>query len=100
MRNSIFGKNMKNVMNRRDIKLATNDQRKKKLASEHNYHISTKMNKMNKINANINKLVYLGWSMVRRNKIVMYEYCMTLRNKCMEKLLKYSACIPIHSPSR
>lgn len=61
MRNSIFGKNMKNVMNRRDIKLATNDQRKKKLASEHNYHISTKMNKMNKINANINKLVYLGW---------------------------------------
>ena len=44
---------------------------KKKLASEHNYHISTEMNKMNKINANINKLVYLGWSMVRRNKIVM-----------------------------
>lgn len=100
MRNSIFGKNMKNVMNRRDIKLATNDQRKKKLASEHNYHISTKMNKMNKINANINKLVYLGWSMVRRSKIVMYEYCMILRNKCMEKLLKYSACIPIHSPSK
>ena len=91
---------MTNVMNHKDIKLAANDQRRNKLASEHNYHISTKMNKMNKINANINKLVCLGWSMVHRSKIVMYEYCMTLRNKCMERLLKYSACIPIHSQSK
>ena len=38
MNNSVFGKTMENVRNRRDIKLVTNDERRNKLVSEPNYH--------------------------------------------------------------
>ena len=38
MNNSVFGKTMKNVRNRRDIKLVTSDKRRKRLVSEPNYH--------------------------------------------------------------
>ena len=36
--NSVFGKTMENVRNRRDIKLVTSDKRRKRLVSEPNYH--------------------------------------------------------------
>ena len=38
MNNSVFGKTMKNVRKRRDIKLVTTDKRKIQLVSEPNYH--------------------------------------------------------------
>ena len=38
MNNSVFGKNMENVRNHRDIKLVTTDERRNKLVSEPNYH--------------------------------------------------------------
>ena len=40
MNNAVFGKTMKNVRNRRDIKLVTSDKRRSILASEPNYHSS------------------------------------------------------------
>ena len=38
MNNSVFGKTMENVRNRRDIKLVTTDKKRNKLVSEPNYH--------------------------------------------------------------
>ena len=40
MNNSVFGKTMKNVRKRRDIKLVTTDKRRIQLVSEPNYHIT------------------------------------------------------------
>ena len=42
MNNSVFGKNMENVRNHRDIKLVTSDKRRKRLVSEPNYHLHKK----------------------------------------------------------
>ena len=39
MNNSVFRKTMENVRNHRDIKLVTSDKRRKRLASEPNYHL-------------------------------------------------------------
>ena len=38
MNNSVFGKTMENIRKHRDIKLVTTNNKRKKLASEHNYH--------------------------------------------------------------
>ena len=38
MRNSVFGKTMKNVRNHREIKIVTIDKQRNKFASEPNYH--------------------------------------------------------------
>ena len=38
MNNSVFGKTVENVRNHRDIKLVTSDKRRKRSASEPNYH--------------------------------------------------------------
>ena len=37
MNNAVFGKTMENVRNRRDVKLAVTEERRKKLISEPNY---------------------------------------------------------------
>ena len=38
MNNFVFGRTMENVRNHRDIKLVTSEKRRKRLASEQNYH--------------------------------------------------------------
>ena len=75
MNNSIFRKTMKNVRKHRDIKLVTRERRRNYLVSESNYHttkvftenlLTTKMKKMQIL---MNKLVYLGISILELSKI-------------------------------
>ena len=68
MNNSVFGKTMENIGNRRDIKLVTTNKKRSKLVSEPNYHItkcfseSMIATEMKKIKVIMNKPKYLGMS--------------------------------------
>ena len=79
MNNSVFGKTIEKVRKHRDIKLVTTEERRNKLVSEPNYHttkhfsenlLAIEMVKMVKIN----KLVYLGMSILDISKTLMYEF--------------------------
>ena len=80
MNNSVFGKTLENVRKHRDIKLATTDEKRSKLASEPNYHtmnlISENLSiiEMKKIKVKRNKPIYLGLSKLEISKILMYEF--------------------------
>ena len=66
MNNAVFGKNMENAREQRDIKLATTERRRNCLVSEPNYDITRfcKENllviEMNKVQVLLNKTVCLG----------------------------------------
>ena len=68
MNNSVFGKTMENVRNRRDIKLVTSEKRRKRLVLEPNYHSSKKSSdnlmaiEMKKTRVKMSKPLYLGAS--------------------------------------
>ena len=79
MNNAVFGKTMENVRKHED-KLVTTDKRRNQLASEPNYHttkyfsenlmaIETKSTKVK-----MNKLIYLGMSILEFSKTLMYEF--------------------------
>ena len=80
MNNSVFGKSMENMRNNRDIKLVRFDKRRKRLVSEPNYHSCKKCSnhlmaiKMKKRRVEMNKLLYLGMSILDISKILMYEF--------------------------
>ena len=80
MNNSVFGKTMENVRNHRDIKLVTNNERRKKLVSEPNYHASKYFDEnlmaieMRKTKVLMNKPVYLGQAILDISKTLMYEF--------------------------
>ena len=79
MNNSVFGKNMENVRNHRDIKLVTTDERRNKLVSEPNYHSAKHFSEnllaieMRKTKVIMNKSVYLGQAILDISKTLMYE---------------------------
>ena len=79
MNNSVFGKNMENVRNHRDIKLVTTDERRNKLVSEPNYHSAKHFSEnllaieMRKTKVIMNKSVYLGQAILNISKMLMYE---------------------------
>ena len=79
MNNTIFGKTMDNVRKHRDNKLITTDKRRNQLVSEHNYHTKKccledlSATKMKKTKVLINKLIYLGVSILEISKRLMYE---------------------------
>ena len=79
MYNSVFGKTMENIRKHRDIKLVTTDKKRSKLVSEPNYHtinlISEDLSiiEMKKTKVKMNKLIYLGLSILEISKILMYE---------------------------
>ena len=80
MNNSVFGKTMENVRKHRDIKLVTRDKRRNQFVSEPNYY-TTKLflksvlaTEMKKTKVEMNKPVYLGFSILGISKILMYEF--------------------------
>ena len=80
MRNSVFGETMENVRNHRDIKLVTTEEKRSKLVSEPNYHTTKHFSEnllaieMKKTKVKMNKLVYLGVSILDISKTLMYEF--------------------------
>ena len=80
MNNAVFGKTMENVRKHRDIKLVTTDEKRNKLVSEPNYHTTKHFSEnvsvidMKKTKVIMNKLVYLGMSILDISKTLMYEF--------------------------
>ena len=80
MNNSVFEKTMENVRKHRDIKLVTADNRRKKLASEPNYHATKWFSEnliaieMKKTKVKMNKPIYLGLSILEISKIFIYGF--------------------------
>ena len=75
MNNSVFGKNMENVRNHRDIKLVTTDERRNKLVSEPNCH-SAKHFSENLLAIEMRKtkvIMNLGQAILDISKMLMYE---------------------------
>ena len=78
MNNSVLGKTIENVRNHRDMKLVTSDERRKRLASEPNYHSYKNFSEhlmaieMKKARAKMSKPLYLGMSILDISKTLMY----------------------------
>ena len=76
----MIGKTMKSVRKHRDIKLVTTEKRKKYLMSEPYYHTTKFFTEnllaieMKKVQILMNKPVYLGLSILKLNKVIMYEF--------------------------
>ena len=76
MKYAVFGKTKGNVRKHRDIKLVTTEKRRNYLVPKPNYPTTNFLAiEMRKIHILMNKLVYLGLSMLELSKIVMYEFC-------------------------
>ena len=79
MNNSVFGKTMENVRKHRNMKLVTADKRRNQLVSEPNYHTikcfseNLVATEMENTKVKLNKPVYLGLSILKISKILMYE---------------------------
>ena len=79
MNNSVFGKTMENVRKHRDIKLVTTDEKSNKLVTGPNYHTTKRFSEsllateMKKTKVKMNKLIYLGMSILDINKTLMYK---------------------------
>ena len=80
MNSVVFGKTMENVKKHRDIKLVTTDEKRRKLVSEPNssydeLHFRRFINNRNEENkVKMNKLIYLGLSVLEISKLLMYEF--------------------------
>ena len=80
MNNFVFWKTMKNVRKHRDIKLVTTEEKRNKLVSEPNYHTTKRFSEnllsieMKKVKTKINKLKYLGMSILDISKTLMYGF--------------------------
>ena len=80
MVNSVFGKIMENVRKHRDTKLLTTETRRNYLVSEPNYYITTFFSEnllaieMRRTQILMNKVVYLGLSILEIGEKVMYEF--------------------------
>ena len=73
-----FRKTMENIRKHRDTEFVTTERRKNYLVSEPNYHTTklfTKILLAENLLITMNKLVYLGLSILDVSKTVMYEFC-------------------------
>ena len=86
MNNAVLGKTMENVRKHRDIKLVTTEKWRNQLVSEPNYHTTKYFSKnlfgieMKKTKVKINKLIYLGMSILCIRKTLMYNFVMITLN--------------------
>ena len=80
MNNTEFEKTIENVRKYRDIKLVTTNKQRNKLASEPNYRLTKCISKnllimeMKKVEAKMNKPIYLGQVILDISKTLMYEF--------------------------
>ena len=80
MNNTVFGKTMENVRKHRNIKFVTTERRRNYLVLEPNYHTAMFFTEnllaaeIRKTQTLMNKLVYLGLSVLYLSKIVMYKF--------------------------
>ena len=80
MNHSVFGKTMENVRKHRDIKLVTTEEQRSKLVSKPNYHTIKQFTEnllgieMKKIKVTLNKLLYLGMTILDISKTLIYEF--------------------------
>ena len=80
MNNSVFGKTMENIRNRKDIKLVSNRDKAIKYAAKPNFHNSKIFSEtlvtmhMKRTSLTFNKPVYLGLSILDLSKAIMYEF--------------------------
>ena len=80
MDNSLFEETVENVRNHIDIKLMTTDRRRKKMAPVPNYHATKHLLEKilaigrDMVSVKVNKLVYLGLSILEISQIAMYKY--------------------------
>ena len=74
MNNSVFGKTMENVRKQRDIKLATNKNRRNYLVPKSNFHTTKIFTESYKTGMFMNKPVHLGLSVLELSKILMCEF--------------------------
>ena len=80
MNNAVFEKTMENVRKHRDIKLVTTDKKRSKLVSEPNYHTinlipeNLSIIEMRRTKVKMNKPIYLGLSILKISKLLMYEF--------------------------
>ena len=80
MNNSVFRKTTENVRRHTDIKLLKTKEKRIKLVSEPNYHMTEHFSKnslaieMKKTKVKMNKPVSLGMSILDSSKILIYEF--------------------------
>ena len=80
MNTVVFGKTMENVRKHRVIKLVTTKRKRNYLVSEPNYHTTKFFTEhllameIKKKEILMNKLVYLGISILELSKILMYQF--------------------------
>ena len=80
MNNSVFGKTMESMRNKKDIKLVTSDKRRKRLVSEPNYYSHKNFSDhlmaigMKKTRVKMIKPLYLGMSILDISKTLMYKF--------------------------
>ena len=80
MINSVFGKTQENIRKQRYIKFVTIDEKRNRLVSEPNYHITKRFSEnllaieMKNTKAKMNKPVYLGMSILDISKMLMYKF--------------------------
>ena len=79
MHNYVFGKTVDNLRKHRNTKIATADEKRNKLVSQPNYHTTKYFSEnllaieMKKTKVKMNKLVYLGMSILDISKTLMYK---------------------------
>ena len=92
---------MENVRKHRDIKLVRTEEKRIELVSEPNYHTTKHFSKnflvveMKKTNEKMNKVVYLGTSILDISKKLLYEFCMITLNQITKAKLNYATWILI-----